>query len=153
VIATTWDSLDDIARQTHGSIDRPARPLLEFMAAEGIEHYELVGAPFPVLVAPPDAVVRVARMAIRPHREEEFYAAVRDGLRDVGPSGNLLAYHLGRRAENGHRAAAVSVWRSVDALGQLVAPETGAPLWAQSLEPLIEAFTVEHYDRVVVRPV
>jgi hypothetical protein len=153
VIASTWDAVDDVVRQTHGTLDQPATPLLDFMEPEGAEHYELVGDPVPIIVAPPAAVVRVAHMAIRTDREEEFYRAVRQGLAEVGPTGDLLAYHLGRRVENGHEAAVVSVWRSAEALGRVVAPGRDAPLWPHALEPLIDRFRVEHFDLIVVRPV
>lgn len=150
VIATTWQGVSDVVRQTHGLLDQPARPLLDYMTGDGPEHYELVGEPVPIHVATPNAVVRVARMRIRQNREEEFYAAVRHGLADVQATGNLLAYHLGRRVEGEHVAAAVSVWRSVDALGRHVAPAAGAPLWAGSLEHLLDEFEVEHFDAVEV---
>ncbi len=153
VVASTWDAVANVVRQTHGALDRPATPLLEFMEPEGAEHYELVGDPVPIIVGPPEAVVRVAHMAVRTDREEEFYRAVRQGLAEVGPTGDLLAYHLGRRVENGHEAAVVSVWRSVEALGRIVAPGRDAPLWPHALEPLIDRFRVEHFDLIVVRPV
>ncbi len=152
VIATTWEEFGDVVRQTGGALFDSARPLLDFMATEDVEHYELVGDPVPIHVATPDAVVRVARMRVRANREEEFYAAVRAGLAGVQPSGGLLAYHLGRRVEDGHLAAAVSVWRSVHALGEVVATDSGSPLWADALRPLLDTFEVEHFDAVRVGP-
>lgn len=150
VVMSTWDSFADLARRTHGALDEPATPLLDFMRVDGAEHYELVGEPFVVHVATPDAIVRVARMTVEPGREEEFYEIVRRGLVELHPSGNLLAYHLGRRVERVHVAAAVSVWRSAEAL-EAVAPDADQPLWAADLVPLLSQFDVEHFDAVLVR--
>lgn len=148
VLATTWDSVDDVARQTAGRLDRPVVALPASAQTDAIDHFELVGEAVPLIIGPSEGVVRVARMVVRPGREEEFYATVRRGLEDPTHRGELLAYHLGRRVGQTHDVAAVSVWRSGDALGRLVARETGAPLWASELEALLERFEVEHFDAV-----
>jgi quinol monooxygenase YgiN len=145
VIVSTWDTPADLARQTSPTFDRAARPLAGYMLAERIDHYELVTEPAAVIVAAPEAIVRVATMEILHGSEDLFYSAVRRGLEDPTASGDLLAYYLGRRGSNRHDVAAVSVWRSAAALGKVVRPETGEPLWAD-LRPLIEDFEVEHYD-------
>lgn len=150
VIASTWDSLTDIGRQTHGRLEQAVVALPEFAVSEDIEHLELVGAPFAIHVAPPSAVLRLARMTVRAGREEEFYSIVRGRIEGLQVIGDLLAYHLGRRVEEDrHVATAVSVWRSVDALGEWVEPATGEPLWGRELGPLLEEFEVEHFDAVL----
>jgi hypothetical protein len=149
VLTSTWESVEDVARQTHGRLDRPVSPLLDFMEMEEVQHYELVGEAVPIIVGPAEGVVRVARMHVRPGNEDDFYAVVRRGLAGPAESGDLLAYHLGRRVlPEGHDVAAVSVWRSERALGRIVAPESGEPMWAADLRPLLDWFEVEHFDAI-----
>jgi quinol monooxygenase YgiN len=148
-LVSTWDTPAHLARRTSPTFDRSAFPLGDYMQAERIDHYELVTDPVALIVAAPDAIVRVATMEVLRAGEDLFYSAVRRGLKDPTESGDLLAYYLGRRGSNRHDVAAVSVWRSAAALGKVVRPETGEPLWAD-LRPLIEDFEVEHYDAAPV---
>jgi quinol monooxygenase YgiN len=150
VVTSTWDTLDQLAHETGGHLSRPATPLLEHMTEDGAEHYELVSEPSTIHVATPEAVVRIARMTIDRGEEESFYAVVRRGLESIRARERLLAYHLGRRIEHErHVAAAVSVWRSSAALEEVVEPETGEPLWADEIRPLLTSFEVEHFDAIL----
>ena len=148
VIASTWEHVEQLRAVLGDALDRPVAPLPPGLTAEPVEHFELVSNPVPVHPATAGAVLRLARMRVLPGREEEYYAVVRRGVTAGSQSGELLSYHLGRRVEGGHVAAAVSAWRSRSVLGDLVDEDVPRPLWGDELTPLLEQFTVEHFEAV-----
>ncbi len=148
VIASTWERVEQLRAVLGEALDRPVAPLLPGMNAEEAEHFELVSNPVPVHPATAGAVLRLARMRVRPGREEEYYAVVRRGVTAGSRSGELLSYHVGRRVEGGHVAAAVSAWRTRSVLGDLVDEGVPRPLWGDELTPLLEQFTVEHFQAI-----
>jgi hypothetical protein len=147
LVASTWERVEPLREALQDALDRPLAPLLPGMAVELVEHFELVSDPVPVHAATADAVLRLARMVVKPGREEEFYGVVRRGVSEGSRRGDLLSYHLGRRVEGNHVAAAVSAWRSPSVLAELV-NDADRPLWGDELTPLLERFTVEHFEAV-----
>jgi hypothetical protein len=147
LVASTSQRVEPLRAALGDALDRPLAPLLPGVTPEGVEHFELVSDPVPVHPATADAVLRLARMVVKAGREEEFYSVVRRGVSEGSRRGDLLSYHLGRRVEGSHLAAAVSAWRSPGALGELV-HDADRPLWGDELTPLLEGFTVEHFEAI-----
>lgn len=150
VVASTWERVEQLRAVIGDALDRPVEPLLPGMMTETVDHFELVSDPVPVQTPTADAVLRVARMVVSAGREEEFYAVVRHGVSEGSRTGDLLSYHLGRRVDGPHLAVAVSVWRSRSALGGVLEEQMEQPAWTAQVAPLLDTFTVDHFDVVTV---
>jgi hypothetical protein len=93
-------------------------------------------------------IVRTTRGRIRPGCEGDVFAR----LRATGaerPDG-LHAYFLGRHlTSDGMELIAITVWRDVDALIEVLGEGWESPRWLADLDDLITNSTVAHWETAV----
>ena len=98
-------------------------------------------------------VIRVVRGRVKPGREGEFNAVMReDRLPEMRRQPGFVYAKFGRQIRpDGERFIFVSEWRDVGALYDWIGPDLTRPVTIKGAEHLVEEFVVELYEAMDVQ--